>query len=94
MPLKSPLTRIVYFRISEEDFKKLTCLCETQGVRSLSELARLAMQNMLGQSVAQPTTADIEMKLQQLERMLAELNQALRSTGALTPLSGPEVPAE
>jgi hypothetical protein len=70
-----PRTRIVYFRISEEEFTKFCGLCEAQGVRSLSELARLAVRSML-----QPNkTSDVSERLGELERCILELNQQLRS---------------
>ena len=76
-----PRTRVVYFRISEDDYGKLNQLWQTQGARSLSDLARTAMQDMLGQVDGVPTTNTLITKLETLERMLTELNEALRSTG-------------
>ena len=81
MSVQKPRTRVVYFRISEEEFGKLNQLCEAQGARSLSDLARTAMQDMLGQANGQPTANMVATKLETLERMLAELNAALRSMG-------------
>ena len=80
MALK-PRTRVVYFRISEEDYGKLNQLWQTQGARSLSDLTRTAMQNVLGQVDGVPTTSTVVSKLDTLERMLAELIEALRSMG-------------
>lgn len=71
-----PRTRIVYFRISEEEFSKFCGLCEAQGVRSLSELARLAVRSML----LQPNkTSDVSERLSELERCILELNHQLRA---------------
>ena len=81
MSVLKPRTRVIYFRISEEEFGKLSELCETQGARSLSDLARTAMRGMLGQATEQAGTDAVATKLETLERMLAELNQALRSMG-------------
>jgi|SRR5580658_4363641 hypothetical protein len=70
-----PRTRIVYFRISEEEFTKFCGLCEAQGVRSLSELARLAVRSML-----QPNKAsDVSERLGELERCILELNHHLKA---------------
>jgi hypothetical protein len=70
-----PRTRIVYFRISEEEFTEFCGLCEAQGVRSLSELARLAVRSML-----QPNKAsDVSERLGELERCILELNHQLRA---------------
>jgi hypothetical protein len=81
MSIQKPRTRVVYFRISEEEFGKLNQLCETQGARSLSDLARTAMRHMLGQANGETTPNMVVTKLETLERMLAELNDALRSLG-------------
>lgn len=71
-----PRTRIVYFRISEEEFTKFCDLCEVQGVRSLSELARQAVRSML-QSDRPP--ADLSARLNELERCILELNHHLKA---------------
>jgi hypothetical protein len=86
MSVLKPRTRVIYFRISEEEFGRLNQLCQAQGARSLSDLARTAMQDMLGQAAGQPGTDAVATKLETLERMLSELNQALRSMG-ITSLS-------
>jgi hypothetical protein len=70
-----PRTRIVYFRISQEEFTEFCGLCEAQGVRSLSELARLAVRSML-----QPNKAsDVSERLGELERCILELNRQIKS---------------
>jgi hypothetical protein len=70
-----PRTRIVYFRISEEEFTKFCGLCEAQGVRSLSELARLAVRSMLQSG----TMSDVSDRLGGLERSILELNHQLKA---------------
>jgi hypothetical protein len=79
MSVQKPRTRVVYFRISEEEFGQLNRLCETQGARSLSDLARTAMQHMLGHADGELSQNMVVTKLETLERMLAELNDALRT---------------
>lgn len=80
MPTIKPRTRVVYFRISEEEFTKFCDLCEEQGARSLSELARIAVYAML-----QPAGdglkdgKDISRRLSDLERSILELNDHLRT---------------
>jgi hypothetical protein len=86
MSVQKPRTRVVYFRISEEEFGKLNQLCQEQGARSLSDLARTAMQDMLGQSNGEWGTAVVANRLQTLERAVSELNEAVRSiTSAALP---------
>jgi hypothetical protein len=70
-----PRTRIVYFRISEEEFTEFGGLCEAQGVRSLSELAGLAVRSIL-----QPNKAsDVSERLGELERCILELNHQIKA---------------
>ena len=40
-------SRMVSFRLSEEEYESLLTLCSTRGARSLSDLARDAMQALL-----------------------------------------------
>jgi hypothetical protein len=77
-----PRTRIVYFRVSEEEFGQLDQLRLTQGARSLSDLARSAMSQMLKDS-NQPPQDDIAQVLRQLEDALSEVNRRL---GELAPV--------
>jgi hypothetical protein len=75
LPTIKPRTRLVYFRISEDEFNKFCGLCEAQGIRSLSELARLAVRSMLQSE----RTVDISERLSELERCILELNSHLRA---------------
>ena len=43
MAVLKPRNRIVYFRVSEEEFQNLRAYCETYGARSVSDLARSAV---------------------------------------------------
>jgi hypothetical protein len=75
LPTIKPRTRLVYFRISEDEFDEFCGLCEAQGVRSLSELARLAVRSLLHSD----KKADISERLSELERCILELNHHLRA---------------
>lgn len=75
LPTIKPRTRLVYFRISEDEFNKFCGLCEAQGIRSLSELARLAVRSMLESG----RTTDLSERLSELERCILELNSHLRA---------------
>ena len=41
-------SKMISFRLSEQEYQSLLQLCATHGVRSLSDLARDALQRMLG----------------------------------------------
>ena len=47
-------TRIVSFRLSEEEFQRVTDLCEIAGARSISDLARNAVQEFLSHAPGNP----------------------------------------
>ena len=48
MSVVGPRTRMVYFRLSESEFQKLSSMCTgTEGARSVSELSRFAVQKLL-----------------------------------------------
>lgn len=73
-----PRTRVVYFRISEEEFTKLCGLREAQGARSLSEVARSAVYAMM-QPHAGTVKENIAERLDELERCLSEMNHHLKT---------------
>jgi len=50
MAVFRPRNRLVYFRVSEDEFQQLTRACEQEGARSLSDLARSAMQRAVNES--------------------------------------------
>ena len=47
MKVSSRKSKMVSFRLSPEEFRLFRLACEERGVRSVSELARTAMQSML-----------------------------------------------
>lgn len=72
-------TRVVYFRISEQEFAELCDLREARGARSLSELARSAVYAMMQPTPhATPLKEDISERLNELERCLSEMNHHLQ----------------
>jgi len=47
MAVFKPRERLVYFRISEDEFHQFVGLCEQEGARSVSDLARSAVQRLI-----------------------------------------------
>lgn len=78
MSILKPRTRIVYFRVTEEDFHRLVGLCPVHGARSISELARSAVQNMIRGT--QPNAGDREVveTLHAIDKTVSEMNQNLK----------------
>jgi hypothetical protein len=73
MAILRPRNRLVYFRVSEDEYERFSLLCESHGSRSISELARSAMQTLI-KNGAQPEDRIAE-KLSMLEAMVSDLNR-------------------
>src|SRR5882672_7989524 len=82
MPILKPRNRLVYFRISEEEFRKVSDMCESEGARSLSDLARQAMQRLI-QDGSQGADGQIVEKLKTIDAIIYELNQKLKQLTTL-----------
>lgn len=50
MSVLRPRNRLIYFRVSEDEYQKYNHVCESTGSRSISELARVAMESMVENS--------------------------------------------
>lgn len=50
MSVLRPRNRLIYFRVSEDEYQKYNHACESTGSRSISELARIAMESMVQNS--------------------------------------------
>ncbi len=86
MSVLKPRKRLVYFRLSEDEFQRVSSLCETSGARSISDLARLAVEEFL-KVAGGDGTALLESRLRDLDRILIQLNERLRElTYALHPV--------
>jgi hypothetical protein len=69
MPVLKPRNRLLYFRISEEEFRKVSDMC-------LSDLARQAMQRLLQDGTSNNDGLMAE-KLKTIDTIICELNQKL-----------------
>ena len=82
MPVLKPRNRLVYFRVSEDEFSQFTALCQSAGARSLSALARTAMQRMLE---APKEELQLSEKLRVFDELTRLLIERLRSINELLP---------
>jgi hypothetical protein len=79
MSIVRPRNRTVYFRISEEEFNRLMHLCENGAeARSISDLSRQAVQNLIENRENRKTNDGVAEIVLQLDRNLSELKLALR----------------
>lgn len=76
MPVLKPKNRVIVFRISEDDYRKVQQLSDRVGARSLSEYARTVLLRSADPGGGEPQTltalatrlSDIEAKLDRLGR--------------------------
>jgi hypothetical protein len=72
-----PRERLVYFRISEDEFRQFVGVCEQAGARSVSDLARNAVQRLIADSRRNQEDEGIDEKIQVLERLIAAVTEQL-----------------
>ena len=82
--------RMISFRLSEEEFERFRGICFNYGVRSVSELARAAI-NMLVEQPARAQeeslasrVAELEGRIRILSLELRKLNQTAQTTKTAT----------
>lgn len=85
MAILRPRSRLVYYRISEEEFERVSCLCKEGAARSLSDFTRQAVLRLLEENADGPN-ALWRRRLRELERVIAELN---RMVAQLAQVSAP-----
>jgi hypothetical protein len=68
--------KMVSFRLSDEEYDALRTVCESQGVRSLSDFARLAIENLLAGDGLPPQAA-VESRLDALHSRVQVLDLAV-----------------
>jgi hypothetical protein len=85
MSVLKPRNRLVYFRVSEDEFQQFNQMCESVGARSISDLARSAIQRMIQQDGnLQPPAADpVAAKLTILETIVCDLDRKVQQLTAL-----------
>ena len=78
MAVLRPRERLVYFRISEDEFRQFVSVCEQAGARSVSDLARNAVQRLIADGQRQREDQELDEKIRVLERMIAAVSEQLR----------------
>jgi hypothetical protein len=73
MAVLRPRTRLVYFRVSEEEFQQLNSLCATQGARSISDAARLAITKSLSTVDTDGSAPREDLLMDRLDRLTEKL---------------------
>ncbi len=78
MAVLKPRERLVYFRISEDEFRQFSSVCEQGGARSVSDLARNAVQRLIAESQRQREGQELEEKMRVLEGLIAAVTEQLQ----------------
>lgn len=73
--------RMVSFRLSDEEYEGLKSICMTVGARSLSDVARDAVQRMLGNGVASKKDLEAE-----VDSLTARMNLLAKEVERITRL--------
>src|SRR5215469_16456656 len=95
MAVLKPRNRLVYFRVSEEEFQLFTSMCQAEGARSISDLARVALQRLAQEHKGNSEDVFLE-KLRLINEALNELWQKVQGiNGRLDPTgNGKKVSSE
>ena len=91
MAVLKPRERLVYFRISEDEFRQFVSVCEQEGARSVSDLARSAVQRLIADGNRQREGDGMAEKMYKLERLIAAVTEQLQllaanQSGTVAPL--------
>lgn len=78
MRVLKPRNRLVYFRVSEEEFNRFSKICEAAGARSISDLARVAVQHLIHEPVAKSQADEVVEKLRVLETGMSDLSKRVQ----------------
>jgi hypothetical protein len=79
-----PRERLVYFRVSEDEFRQFVSVCEQAGARSVSDLARNAVQRLIAEGQRQRDGNQLDEKMQLLERLIAAVTEQLQLLSSQT----------
>lgn len=80
MAVLKPRTRLIYFRVSEEEFQRFSALCERSQIRSISDLARHAMERLMADpQMTGQQAIPLESLAGLMSRVSDQLDQLLRT---------------
>jgi hypothetical protein len=73
-----PRERLVYFRISEDEFRQFVSVCEQEGARSVSDLARSAVQRLIADGHREREDDEMTEKMHKLEKLISAVTEQLQ----------------
>lgn len=82
-------SKMVSFRLSPEEYQRFRELCTSQGVRSLSDLARTAMQRLVAvENRADPLSLEVQDLRTQVRSLSQELDRLAQAVEARKAAAG------
>ena len=75
-------SRMVTFRLTDEEYLQLKTLCAENGTRSVSEVARFAIESVIHGDIAMPD-AQLRAQIRQLEDKVALLDRKIEDISRL-----------
>ena len=78
MAVLKPRERLVCFRISEDEFRQFVSVCEQEGARSVSDLARSAVQRLIADGGRQRKEDEMTEKMHRLEQLITAVTEQLQ----------------
>ena len=88
MAVLKPRERLVYFRITEDEFHQFASVCEQEGARSISDLARSAVQRLIADCNRQREAETLMPRMKSLEKLIAEVTSQLHLLAGLRAQNG------
>ena len=83
MAVLKPRERLVYFRVTEDEFHQFVSVCEREGARSVSDLARNAVQRLIAECHRDREDRELTPKVEKLEQLVTELTGQVQTLAAL-----------
>jgi uncharacterized protein with PIN domain len=74
--------RVIYFRITEDEFSKFAALCEQEGARSVSDLTRKTVLRLINEKHRQEHQQELMKKIENLESLVMRMSEQLESIAA------------
>ena len=90
MPILKRRTKLISFRLSDDEYEKLHGACVAEGARSISDFARVALQRIVGPQNGSLDSATTESRAgtQELIDTMRELNRQLGQLVSIAQAAG------
>lgn len=89
MPVINRRSRMLSIRISDSEYRQLVAICEVKGARSVSDLAREAMQRIVAAPYGDNPDPSLSLRVAEIGERLSYLqNEILRLNRALQTQNG------